>query len=80
MSPKNEQTEQNKDGVNTEAVRFLRWPWQDKKFHRTKDFRKNTMEMLKLKNMMAKIKNSRNKFINSLDVEEESDWKKQEVS
>ena len=36
--------------------------------------------MLKLKNMMAKIKNSGNKFINNLDTEEESDWKKQEVS
>ena len=43
-------------------------------------FRKKTMEMLKLKNMSAKIKNSGNKFINSLDTEEQGDQMKPEVS
>ena len=81
MNQRNEQKEQNKDGINTEVVRFLRGLWQDRKFHRmTIYFRKKTMEMLKLKNMSAKIKNSGNKFINSLDTEEQGDQMKPEVS
>ena len=35
--------------------------------------------MLKLKSMIAEIKNSGNKFISNLDMEEENDWKKPEV-
>lgn len=77
---KNEQKEHDKEGVNTEVVRFLRWPWQERKFHRAKDFRKNTMEMLKLNNMIAEIKNSGNKFISGLDMEEENNWKRNKLA
>lgn len=36
--------------------------------------------MLKLNNMIAEIKNSGNKFISGLDMEEENNWKRNKLA